>query len=474
MQKSLYENSRAAINLLLMQALIFAALFISNIQAQDTLFSPAVNYGAGYSPYSVFAADLDGDDDIDLAVTLYSRVAILLNNGDGTFLRPVNYVSGNMPYAIFGGDLDGDGDIDLVNTNLVNDYISVLINNGNATFQQAVTYPVGSMPTAIAVADFDGDNDSDLAVSNLNSSSFTYLENNGDGSFRAGLTYGLPGLPNMIISDDFDNDDDDDLIVAVGSGISILQNDGNGVFQHFAYIYNGTWSQSVCAADFDNDGDNEIASIAGSNPGTVSIFKYRSDEDSFRLSNSYTVGNYPNSIVASDLNNDGHIDLAATNMYNHNFSVLINNGDGTFRPAFNIGVSSYPTWIAAADFDGDSDNDLVVVNTTPYVNVLINRTIHTSIINDEGNIPIKFHLSQNYPNPFNAQTKIAYSLTQPGQVSIDIYDILGRKVTRLTEGDQEAGNHEIIWDASDVVSGIYFYRLTAGDYSEAKQMILLK
>jgi hypothetical protein len=108
------------------------------------------------------------------------------------------------------------------------------------------------------------------------------------------------------------------------------------------------------------------------------------------------------------------------------------------------------------------------------VNSLVILRFNQSGINDNEATPNKFSLEQNYPNPFNAQTKIAYSLAKPGQVSIDIYDILGRKVTRLAEGDQEPGNHEIIWDANEFVSGVYFYKLTAGDYRETKRMLLLK
>jgi hypothetical protein len=468
-----FEYNGLMIKTLSISLFLIWAFLVSTVQADDSLFFPPVNYGAGFNPYSAFTADLDGDDDIDLAVTLYSRVAIILNNGDGTFQRPVNYVAGNLPSTIFGGDFDADGDVDLVTTNLVNDYISVLLNNGNATFQPAVIYPVGSMPTAVAVADFDGDNDSDLAVANLNSNSFSYLENNGDGSFQTGLTYGLPGVPQMIVGDDIDNDNDNDIIAAVGSGISILHNDGSGIFQHFAYIDNPT-VYSVLLADFDSDNSKEIAATEANNPGTVVIFKYHSDEDSFRLSNSYAVDNYPNSIVASDLDNDGHDDLVTSNFYSHNISILINNGDGTFQSAHNIAVSSYPTWIAAADFDADSDNDLVVVNSTPYVNIFLNRTINTNAIDAAGNFAKELYLSQNYPNPFNIQTTIQYSLTKSGPVSIDIYDILGRKVTKLAESDQEPGNHQIVWNADRFVSGIYFYKLTAGDYHETRQMLLLK
>ncbi len=98
----------------------------------------------------------------------------------------------------------------------------------------------------------------------------------------------------------------------------------------------------------------------------------------------------------------------------------------------------------------------------------------TSIENNDLFIPNQFSLSQNYPNPFNAQTTIQYSLPIQSDVSIDIYDILGRKIETLAEGMKPAGNHQAIWDAGDQASGMYFYRIKAGNKIETKKMMLMK
>jgi predicted outer membrane repeat protein len=89
-------------------------------------------------------------------------------------------------------------------------------------------------------------------------------------------------------------------------------------------------------------------------------------------------------------------------------------------------------------------------------------------------IPREFTLSQNYPNPFNAATRIEYNLPSASDVTIDIYDILGRKVEALVSENQHSGYHFIIWDASDHSSGMYFYRLQANEYVETRRMVLLK
>lgn len=83
-------------------------------------------------------------------------------------------------------------------------------------------------------------------------------------------------------------------------------------------------------------------------------------------------------------------------------------------------------------------------------------------------------LMQNYPNPFNASTIIRFGLTSTSDVTVDIYDILGRRIERLARGRREAGFHRVIWDASDVPSGIYFYRVMTGYYSEIGKMILVR
>ncbi|MEE9552942.1 MAG: T9SS type A sorting domain-containing protein [candidate division Zixibacteria bacterium] len=89
-------------------------------------------------------------------------------------------------------------------------------------------------------------------------------------------------------------------------------------------------------------------------------------------------------------------------------------------------------------------------------------------------LPTDFILSQNYPNPFNASTLIEYGLPNSSDVTIEIFDILGRKVETLIQGEQQAGYHQVTWDASEISSGMYFYRIQAGKYVETKKMLLLK
>ena len=108
------------------------------------------------------------------------------------------------------------------------------------------------------------------------------------------------------------------------------------------------------------------------------------------------------------------------------------------------------------------------------------------IISDAKNIssffkPEKFFLNQNFPNPFNPSTKISYQIQaslNPSQggtlVTLKVYDILGKEVATLVNKEQTTGTYEVNFDASNLPSGVYIYKMKAGEYVETKKMILLK
>ena len=89
-------------------------------------------------------------------------------------------------------------------------------------------------------------------------------------------------------------------------------------------------------------------------------------------------------------------------------------------------------------------------------------------------IPDKFELLQNYPNPFNPVTNIKFGIPKDVQVSLKIYDILGREVKTLINEYKQAGYYIISFDASSLSSGIYFYRIKASNYTDTKKMMVVK
>ena len=92
----------------------------------------------------------------------------------------------------------------------------------------------------------------------------------------------------------------------------------------------------------------------------------------------------------------------------------------------------------------------------------------------ETSLPVHFALLQNYPNPFNPTTEIGFALPTASDVRLDVFNTLGQTVATLVDGPLEAGEHTLLWDASNMASGVYFYRLTTGAFAETKKMVLLK
>jgi hypothetical protein len=93
--------------------------------------------------------------------------------------------------------------------------------------------------------------------------------------------------------------------------------------------------------------------------------------------------------------------------------------------------------------------------------------------NSSGNI-LQFQLFQNYPNPFNPSTTISYTIPKAGFVSLKVYDVLGKEVSTLVNKEISVGNHEVVFNGSNLSSGIYFYRMQAGSFNNTKKLILLK
>ena len=93
---------------------------------------------------------------------------------------------------------------------------------------------------------------------------------------------------------------------------------------------------------------------------------------------------------------------------------------------------------------------------------------------DNGQLPTELKLKGNYPNPFNASTTISYSLSITSDVTISIYDMLGRLIETINSEIQAAGEHSVVWNADNFATGVYFYKITAGGFEQTKQMTLLK
>lgn len=165
---------------------------------------------------------------------------------------------------------------------------------------------------------------------------------------------------------------------------------------------------------------------------------------------------------------------------------------GSALPEFNsfyigngsVALTRYDTLMAPGDLvkitfakiGGDNSFSLLPLNGSYFrlaekVHVEVDGV--TSADFDDA-LPLIFSLQQNYPNPFNPMTAISFSLPEPSHLTIKVYNMLGEEVATLVDASKPAGNFEVMFNASDLPSGVYIYRLTAGEYTEARKMLLAR
>lgn len=140
-------------------------------------------------------------------------------------------------------------------------------------------------------------------------------------------------------------------------------------------------------------------------------------------------------------------------------------------------VSGIGTSIASTSYSYVDKSDFIGKNNLYYRLKQIDfdgSFEYSQVINVEYDFPLTFVLNQNYPNPFNPDTKISFAIPAEENVSIKVFDITGTEILTIINERKPAGTYEINFDATNLVSGVYFYKLTAGQYSSIKKMTLIK
>ena len=157
-------------------------------------------------------------------------------------------------------------------------------------------------------------------------------------------------------------------------------------------------------------------------------------------------------------------------------------------------VGDYGEPAGVGDINGDGVDEAIVGDPgwwwahpdAPIGRVYIYKNPYTAVEQEENQLPRNFALGQNYPNPFNPSTTIPFSLKAQGSMlkgsihtTIIIYNLMGQKVRTLVDEEKLLGSYQVIWDGKDnlgdeVTSGIYFYRIEAGDFIQSKKMVLIK
>lgn len=138
----------------------------------------------------------------------------------------------------------------------------------------------------------------------------------------------------------------------------------------------------------------------------------------------------------------------------------------TFQSFISVGL------VAAGNVENPSRTRVALFGPWPIYRLHQQEDAGTSI--EQTDKPASFWLHQNYPNPFNPQTIIRYALPRASRVRLAVYDVLGREIALLADGLQAAGAYEALFEAIDIPSGVYLYRLEAGDLIQTRVMLLAK
>jgi hypothetical protein len=377
--KTLFARARISGFKLSEILVLFLFTICHDAAAQGVTFTTNT-FTVGYAPIAVVAADVNGDGKLDLISANYglangslgtgNTLTVLTNNGNGGFgfnaTITLNGAAGN----VLAADVNGDGKVDLIRADNHTNTLTVLTNDGSGGFNLNATLTVGTNPVFVAAADVNGDGKVDLISANYGiysvagNNTLTVLTNNGNGVFGSNATLTVGENPQCVVAADVNGDGKVDLISADFSAgtLTVLTNNGSGVFGFSATLPVGSNPRRVIAADVNCDGKVDLISANFDSAGTLTVLT-NNGSGVFGINATLNVGSLPTCVVAADINGDGQLDLISVNdTLPGTLTVLTNDGSGVFGFNTAINRDDVQYSVIAADVNGDGKLDLITAN----------------------------------------------------------------------------------------------------------------
>ncbi|SRX73419.1 T9SS type A sorting domain-containing protein [Aequorivita antarctica] len=345
-----------------------------NLDGQASFGAKQIITSGTFSPYTIFASDIDGDGDLDVISGLSRDQDTSIEwyenlDGEGNFSAPhfVNTSSG-FTFSIYVADIDNNGGADIISAS--EDRIGFHKNlDGNGTFgpHQYFTYNVDS-PQSIYAADIDGDGNLDVLSASYSDGEIAWYKNvDGYGNFSIQKTISQNNYgAKAVVAKDVDGDGDLDVVFVSQHLVAWQENlDGNGLFSEKKIIANQISSAyiDIAAEDMDGDGDVDVVT-ATFFTNKLSWFENLDGQGNFG-SEQIIVDNFalsPYNIHVADINNDGRLDIVSASLINGATNWYENLGGGVFSPPQLIASTRNNNidFVHASDLDGDNDLDVII------------------------------------------------------------------------------------------------------------------
>jgi hypothetical protein len=438
--------------------------------------------------YGTYAGDLDDDGWSDFIVPneIANDVRVFMNDKLGEYddFTIFKITNGSRPSTNEGFDYNLDGKMDFTVGNSTNNQVTVFTGDGTGSFSDVQNYIADTGIRGLVVLDADGDGFPDIVTANRDASNVSILINNGDETFASPDNFeGNGNGETAAATADVNGDGIMDLFLGAiySDEVMLWLGDGTGsfIFSDEVAVGNAPWM--VVSGDVNNDGVPDVV-CANSSGSSFSVVLCDTAGNLSSPTN-YSVGAFPLSVDLGDVDGDLDLDIVTSNFSGANFTLYENDGTGVFINRNDLPSNQAGSCAVFHDRDNDGDMDMTGIDELQDLLILFTNDEATGIVEEEI-IPKEFVLYQNYPNPFNPITKIKFTVPQSdnpllggargGLVTLKVYDILGNEITILVNEEKSPGTYEINFDGTRLPSGMYFYTLTAGSYSESKKMILLK